>query len=79
MYRESVHLTRDGKSKQWRIDSLPPGVVMGKSDFQRNYMSVNRYYFASNTPVRAAAETGPVREAGGRRRSRLRAAGRWTR
>lgn len=62
VYRESVHLTRDGKSKQWRIDSLPPGVVMGKSDFQRNYMSVNRYYFASNTPVRAAAETGPVRE-----------------
>ncbi|TDT40630.1 sporulation and spore germination protein [Streptomyces sp. BK208] len=61
-YRESVHLTRDGKTKQWRIDVLPQGVVMGKSDFQRNYMSVNRYYFASNTATRADAGTGPVRE-----------------
>ncbi|WP_217140915.1 LpqB family beta-propeller domain-containing protein [Streptomyces sp. AC627_RSS907] len=58
-YRESVHLTRDGKSGQWRIDVLPQGVVMGKSDFQRNYMSVNRYYFASNTAVKAAAGTSP--------------------
>ncbi|MFF8571339.1 LpqB family beta-propeller domain-containing protein [Streptomyces sp. NPDC015408] len=55
-YRQSVHLTRDGKTKQWRIDQLPQGVVMGKSDFQRNYMSVNRYYFASNTAVRSAAD-----------------------
>ncbi|MFF8681566.1 LpqB family beta-propeller domain-containing protein [Streptomyces sp. NPDC015237] len=57
-YRQSVHLTRDGKTKQWRIDQLPQGVVMGKSDFQRNYMSVNRYYFASNTAVRSAADEG---------------------
>ncbi|MDN0197214.1 LpqB family beta-propeller domain-containing protein [Streptomyces sp. S.PNR 29] len=47
-YSQPVHLTRDGKSGQWRIDVPPPGVVMGKSDFQRNYMSVNKYYFASN-------------------------------
>ncbi|MHC8423267.1 LpqB family beta-propeller domain-containing protein [Streptomyces sp. NB004] len=57
-YRQSVHLTRDGKTGQWRIDQLPQGVVMGKSDFQRNYMSVNRYYFASNTTVRSAADEG---------------------
>ncbi|WP_432083117.1 LpqB family beta-propeller domain-containing protein [Streptomyces sp. WAC 04229] len=57
-YRQSVHLTRDGKTKQWRIDQLPQGVVMGKSDFQRNYMSVNRYYFASNTAVRSASDEG---------------------
>ncbi|MCH0566917.1 MULTISPECIES: LpqB family beta-propeller domain-containing protein [unclassified Streptomyces] len=49
MYRQPVHLTRDGKTGQWRIDGPPPGVVMGKSDFQRNYMSVNKYYFASST------------------------------
>ncbi|GAA2599810.1 MULTISPECIES: LpqB family beta-propeller domain-containing protein [Streptomyces] len=61
-YRQVVHLTRDEKSGQWRIDVVPQGVVMGKSDFQRNYMSVNRYYFASNTAVRADAETGPSRE-----------------
>ncbi|WP_406321520.1 LpqB family beta-propeller domain-containing protein [Streptomyces sp. NBC_00519] len=47
-YNAPVHLTRDKKTKQWRIDTLPQGVVMGKSDFQRNYMSVNKYYFASN-------------------------------
>jgi hypothetical protein len=43
-----VHLTQDDK-RQWRIDALPQGVVMGESDFQRNYMSVSKYYFASNT------------------------------
>ncbi|HET9382173.1 MAG TPA: LpqB family beta-propeller domain-containing protein [Streptomyces sp.] len=48
-YSKTVHLTKDPESGQWRIDSLPQGVVMGKSDFQRNYMSVNKYYFASNT------------------------------
>ncbi|MEV7685996.1 LpqB family beta-propeller domain-containing protein [Streptomyces bungoensis] len=46
-YRQKVHLTKDAKSGQWRIDSLPQGVVMGKTDFQRNYLSVNKYYFAS--------------------------------
>ncbi|MFF4764674.1 LpqB family beta-propeller domain-containing protein [Streptomyces sp. NPDC001292] len=48
-YSQPVHLTRDKKSGQWRIDVLPQGVVMGQSDFQRNYTSVNKYYFASDT------------------------------
>lgn len=47
-YGRTVHLTQDKKTEQWRIDALPQGVVMGESDFQRNYMSVNKYYFASN-------------------------------
>ncbi|MGW3122322.1 LpqB family beta-propeller domain-containing protein [Streptomyces sp. NPDC001107] len=63
-YDASVHLTRDKKTKQWRIDRLPQGVVMGKSDFQRNYMSVNKYYFASNaaagTTTQPAAVADPV-------------------
>ncbi|MEU1317574.1 LpqB family beta-propeller domain-containing protein [Streptomyces tibetensis] len=49
-YGRSVHLTQDAK-QQWRIDALPQGVVMGESDFQRNYMSVSKYYFASNNPA----------------------------
>ncbi|MGC9436330.1 LpqB family beta-propeller domain-containing protein [Streptomyces sp. WG5] len=56
-YREPVHLTRDDKSGQWRIDALPQGVIMGKSDFQRTYMSVNKYYFASNTAPTTQAGT----------------------
>ncbi|MFF7449309.1 MULTISPECIES: LpqB family beta-propeller domain-containing protein [unclassified Streptomyces] len=52
-YIKTLHLVREKKSKQWRIDDVPPGVVMGKSDFLRNYTSVNRYYFASNTPSEA--------------------------
>ncbi|GAA5217515.1 LpqB family beta-propeller domain-containing protein [Streptomyces thinghirensis] len=56
-YREPVHLSRDGKSGQWRIDALPQGVIMGKSDFQRTYMSVNKYYFASNTAPATQAGT----------------------
>ena len=63
-YDAPVHLTRDKKTKQWRIDTLPQGVVMGKSDFQRNYMSVNKYYFASNaaagTTTQPAAVADPV-------------------
>jgi len=54
-YRKTVHLTLQ-KDKQWRIDGLPQGVVMGKSDFQRNYVSVNKYYFASNVPSGTGAQ-----------------------
>ncbi|MCK8438873.1 hypothetical protein G3I77_39615 [Streptomyces sp. D2-8] len=57
-YGRSVHLTQDDK-RQWRIDALPQGVVMGESDFQRNYMSVNKYYFASNT-VAAGSNAPPA-------------------
>ncbi|MGW3208185.1 LpqB family beta-propeller domain-containing protein [Streptomyces sp. NPDC001135] len=55
-YRKKVHLTRSPKDGQWRIDGLPDGVVMGKSDFQRNYTSVDKYYFASDTVVGAAGQ-----------------------
>ncbi|EGX56590.1 lipoprotein LpqB [Streptomyces zinciresistens K42] len=48
-YRETMHLARDRKTKQWRIDVPPRGVVMGKSDFQRNYLSVEKFYFATDT------------------------------
>ncbi|MEV8068099.1 LpqB family beta-propeller domain-containing protein [Streptomyces sp. NPDC085995] len=57
-YAQAVHLTRDKKTDQWRIDAPPQGVVMGQSDFQRNYMSVNKYYFASNTASGAEAAAG---------------------
>ncbi|MFF4259082.1 LpqB family beta-propeller domain-containing protein [Streptomyces sp. NPDC001663] len=59
-YTALVHLTKDKKTKQWRIDSLPQGVVMGKSDFQRNYMSVNKYYFASNAAAGTTTQTAAV-------------------
>ncbi|WAU79315.1 LpqB family beta-propeller domain-containing protein [Streptomyces sp. Qhu-G9] len=51
-YDKLVHLTEQKEAdgtKQWRIASLPSGVVMGMSDFRRNYESVSKYYFASNT------------------------------
>ena len=63
-YSQSVHLTRDQKTKQWRIDRLPQGVVMGRSDFERNFTSVNKYYFASNavagTDAQPTAVADPV-------------------
>ncbi|MEU9356285.1 LpqB family beta-propeller domain-containing protein [Streptomyces griseoloalbus] len=58
-YNKLVHLTKDAEDGQWRIDAVPQGVVMGKSDFQRNYMSVNKYYFASNN-AGTASGTPPV-------------------
>lgn len=67
-YNKIVHLTRDDKSGQWRIDAVPQGVVMGRSDFQRNYVSARKYYFASNhgragstKPPRAVADPVYVR------------------
>jgi hypothetical protein len=55
-YRTKVHLTKEPKSGQWRIDAPPEGIVMGKSDFQRNYTSVDKYYFATHTRVGATGE-----------------------
>ncbi|MFI6087529.1 LpqB family beta-propeller domain-containing protein [Streptomyces sp. NPDC051218] len=50
-YSEFVHLTQqDGPNgKEWRIDRVPQGVVLGQSDFQRIYWSVNKYYFATRS------------------------------
>ena len=47
--RTDIHLSLQSgpDGKEWRIDDLPPGLVLGASDFQRNYRSVNKYYFAS--------------------------------
>jgi hypothetical protein len=47
-YSGSIHLTQvaTAKGRQWRIDALPAGVVLGASDFQRIYQSVNKYYYA---------------------------------
>ncbi|MEU9114188.1 LpqB family beta-propeller domain-containing protein [Streptomyces sp. NPDC048483] len=44
-YRQTIHLIKE--DGQWRIDQLPDGLVLGQSDFQRIYRSVNKYYFAS--------------------------------
>lgn len=50
-YSEFIRLVQqrsaDGKQKEWRIDLLPQGLLLGESDFQRNYRSVNKYYFAA--------------------------------
>ncbi|MGW2637179.1 LpqB family beta-propeller domain-containing protein [Streptomyces sp. NPDC001348] len=59
-YSRKVRLTQDAKTKQWRISELPQGVVMGQSDFQRNYRSVNKYYFASNTSVGTSGQPAAV-------------------
>ncbi|MGW7065690.1 LpqB family beta-propeller domain-containing protein [Streptomyces sp. NPDC054855] len=50
-YDQSVHLTQqDGPNgKEWRLDRVPQGVVLGQSDFQRIYWSVNKYYFATRS------------------------------
>lgn len=63
-YSQPVHLTKNQKTGQWRIDALPQGVVMGKSDFERNYMSVNKYYFASNTSNASNASDGAAESNG---------------
>ncbi|MGY3336685.1 hypothetical protein ACVW0K_002784 [Streptomyces filamentosus] len=50
-YAQAIHVVQEptagGKDKEWRIDDLPPGLILGEADFLRNYRSVNTYYFAS--------------------------------
>ncbi len=47
-YRTTFHLVKVGG--EWRIDSLPDGLVLSDSDFQRIYRSVNVYYYAQLGP-----------------------------
>ncbi|MFE6890147.1 LpqB family beta-propeller domain-containing protein [Streptomyces sp. NPDC057694] len=57
-YEGRLHLslveTAKGKPKQWRIDTPPDGVVLGKTDFQRIYQSVNKYYYAVDSGAASA-------------------------
>ncbi|WP_344032081.1 LpqB family beta-propeller domain-containing protein [Streptomyces luteireticuli] len=58
-YRQRIHLTREGG--EWRIDALPAGLVVGLSDFQRIYRSVNKFYFTEPAPgVGGKARPAPV-------------------
>ncbi|MFD9908543.1 LpqB family beta-propeller domain-containing protein [Streptomyces sp. NPDC059063] len=57
-YVKTVHLTLQNgpNGREWRIDRPPKGVVLGASDFERNYQAVNKYYFA--TPVPGSEDRG---------------------
>ncbi|MFB7764038.1 MULTISPECIES: LpqB family beta-propeller domain-containing protein [Streptomyces] len=54
-YREPFRLQR--VEGEWRIDELPDGLIMSEADFQRNYHSVNTFYYADWGP-----ETGKAGE-----------------
>ncbi|MEU6845906.1 LpqB family beta-propeller domain-containing protein [Streptomyces sp. NPDC046716] len=64
-YSGQLHLslvaTAKGKPKQWRIDTPPPGVVLGKTDFQRIYQSVNKYYYAVDSGAKSGDGGGQKR------------------
>lgn len=64
-YSESVHLSHEisGGHREWRIDRLPAGIVLGASDFQRIYQPVDTYYYAApagsgSSEAGAASSTG---------------------
>ncbi|MGP9020503.1 LpqB family beta-propeller domain-containing protein [Streptomyces sp. BR1] len=63
-YNETIHLVRESGpgGKEWRIDSLPEGLLLGQSDFQRIYRSVNKYYFASGQERLLVADPVYVRQ-----------------
>ncbi|GAA1932427.1 LpqB family beta-propeller domain-containing protein [Streptomyces sodiiphilus] len=53
-YRESFQLTQvDG---EWRIGTLPDGLVLGEADFRRIYRSVNTFYYADLGPESQSVE-----------------------
>jgi hypothetical protein len=43
---------------EWRIDDLPDGLVMGEADFERNYRSVDTYYYTDLGPEDARVTNG---------------------
>lgn len=55
-YRQAFHLSKVGG--EWRIDRLPDGLVLGESDFQRIYRSINTYYYARLGPDAESATGG---------------------
>jgi hypothetical protein len=44
-FSDDFHLT-EVKGEGWRIDRLPDGLILGESDFERIYRSVDTFYFA---------------------------------
>ncbi|MEV7021704.1 LpqB family beta-propeller domain-containing protein [Kitasatospora sp. NPDC093558] len=46
------------KDGQWRIDKLPPGLIMNETNFRNSYRQVDRYFYAAPDPSTVAA--GPV-------------------
>lgn len=48
-YSRTLQLVRQNgpDGKEWRIDLVPDGLVLGQSDFKRLYRSVNKFYFAT--------------------------------
>ncbi|MEU3655066.1 LpqB family beta-propeller domain-containing protein [Streptomyces sp. NPDC032161] len=52
-YNETLHLVRENGTdgKEWRIDVVPDGLLLGQSDFRRLYRSVDKYYFAAGRTV----------------------------
>lgn len=62
-YSRTLHLVREKgpDGKEWRIDRVPDGLVLGQSDFKRLYRSVNKFYFATGRPdAQAALVADPV-------------------
>lgn len=55
-HQSLFHLVRvDG---EWRVDSLPNGLILGEADFQRIYRSVNKFYYAAYGPEAVAVPGG---------------------
>lgn len=62
-YNETLHLVRENgpDGKEWRIDVVPDGLLLGQSDFRRLYRSVDKYYFAAGrTAGRSTLVADPV-------------------
>ncbi|MEV7959708.1 LpqB family beta-propeller domain-containing protein [Streptomyces sp. NPDC058316] len=62
-YDQTLHLVRENgpEGKEWRIDVVPDGLLLGQSDFKRLYRSVDKYYFAGGrTEAQSTLVADPV-------------------
>ncbi|MEU9200464.1 LpqB family beta-propeller domain-containing protein [Streptomyces sp. NPDC048332] len=62
-YSRTLNLVRQKgpEGNEWRIDRVPDGLVLGQSDFERLYRSVNKFYFATGrTEAQSTLVADPV-------------------
>ncbi|MEU6019003.1 LpqB family beta-propeller domain-containing protein [Streptomyces sp. NPDC047515] len=62
-YNQTLRLVRENgpDGKEWRIDAVPDGLLLGQSDFKRLYRSVDKYYFAAGrTEAQSTLVADPV-------------------
>ncbi|MFJ5926239.1 LpqB family beta-propeller domain-containing protein [Kitasatospora sp. NPDC092948] len=62
-YRQTFTFVKVGEGPdagQWRIDTLPDGLIVDQTNFKNTYKAVHRYFFAAPDPTSERTQSNPV-------------------